>query len=74
MSLFSLLILMVLQSVSTNLWCRKWAVVLWQEMKNALDHITEPSFKTGVCGKNQTPTRIGLKNGLNSDWLRAVGV
>src|ERR1039458_716504 len=42
MSLLSLLFLMVLQSVSTNLWCRKWAVVLWQEMKTGLSRL-EPT-------------------------------
>jgi hypothetical protein len=42
MSLFSLLFLMVLISVDANLWCRKWAVVLWQEMKTGLSRL-EPT-------------------------------
>ena len=39
------MLLIILQSVSTNLWCRKWAVVLWQEMKPGLSAVDiEPQF------------------------------
>jgi hypothetical protein len=36
------MLLIILQSLSTNLWCRKWAVVLWQEMKTGLSRL-EPT-------------------------------
>src|ERR1039458_6455023 len=59
MSLFLLLFLMVLQSVSTNLWCRKWAVVLWQEMKPGLSAVDiEPQFVVPAVFRHQYSFKV----------------